>query len=62
MDPLLEENVDDEIIGMMLDLAFDCAAPTRSSRPAMKEVGEQLWEIRKRYGKTLRGMSGSLHQ
>ncbi|XP_065015153.1 calmodulin-binding receptor-like cytoplasmic kinase 3 isoform X1 [Musa acuminata AAA Group] len=62
LDPLLEENVDDEIIGMMLDLAFDCAAPTRSSRPAMKEVGEQLWEIRKRYGKTLRGMSGSLHQ
>ncbi|URD75811.1 STYKc [Musa troglodytarum] len=62
LDPLLEEKVDDEIVGMMLDLAFDCAAPTRSSRPAMKEVGEQLWEIRKRYGKILRGMSGSLHQ
>ncbi|RRT55406.1 hypothetical protein BHE74_00046657 [Ensete ventricosum] len=62
LDPLLEEKVDDDIVGMMLDLAFDCAAPTRSSRPAMKEIVEQLWEIRKRYGKILRGMSGSLHQ
>lgn len=54
VDPLLEEAVDEEIVGKMLNLAFQCAAPTRSDRPDMKEVGEQLWEIRRGYRKSLR--------
>ncbi|WOL13535.1 calmodulin-binding receptor-like cytoplasmic kinase 3 [Canna indica] len=55
LDPLLEEKVEEDIVTKMLDLAFECAAPTRSDRPGMKEVGEQLWEIRKKYVKSLRG-------
>ena len=62
LDPLLEEKIDDEIVSKMLDLAFECAAPTRADRPAMKEVGERLWEIRKEYGKSLRGMEEALLQ
>lgn len=54
LDPLLEEKVDEEIAGKMLNLAFECAAPTRADRPAMKEVAERLWEIRKEYGKSQR--------
>ncbi|KAJ6852213.1 calmodulin-binding receptor-like cytoplasmic kinase 3 [Iris pallida] len=55
LDPMLKEAVDGEIVMKMLGLAFQCAAPTRADRPAMKEVGEQLWEIRKDYGRSLRG-------
>ncbi|KAG6498371.1 calmodulin-binding receptor-like cytoplasmic kinase 3 [Zingiber officinale] len=55
LDPMLDEKVDEEVIRKMLDLAFECAAPTRSDRPAMKEVGESLWEIRKVYAKSLKG-------
>ncbi|CAL9136850.1 unnamed protein product [Musa acuminata var. zebrina] len=62
LDSLLEEKIDDEIVSKMLDLAFECAAPTRANRPAMKEVGEQLWEIRKEYGKSLRRMEEALLQ
>lgn len=54
MDPLLEDPVDDEVLERLLNLAFQCAAPTREDRPTMKEVGEQLWEIRKEYGKSVR--------
>ncbi|KAJ1289161.1 hypothetical protein BS78_02G143100 [Paspalum vaginatum] len=54
LDPLLEDHVDDEVLEKLLSLAFQCAAPTRDDRPTMKEVGEQLWEIRKEYGKTIR--------
>lgn len=53
-DPLLEDRVDEEVLEKLLSLAFQCAAPTREDRPTMKEVGEQLWEIRKEYGKSLR--------
>lgn len=53
MDPLLEEVVDEEVLGKLLSLAFRCAAPTRDDRPDMKEVGEQLWEIRREFGKSL---------
>ncbi|XP_062198698.1 calmodulin-binding receptor-like cytoplasmic kinase 3 isoform X2 [Phragmites australis] len=54
LDPLLEDHVDDEVLEKLLSLAFQCAAPTREDRPTMKEVGEQLWEIRKEYGKSIR--------
>lgn len=54
LDPLLEDHVDDEVLEKLLSLAFQCAAPTRDDRPTMKEVGEQLWEIRKEYGKSVR--------
>ena len=56
LDPLLEDPVDDEVLVKLLSLAFQCAAPTREDRPTMKEVGEQLWEIRKEYGKSVRKM------
>ncbi|KAG8060862.1 hypothetical protein GUJ93_ZPchr0002g23575 [Zizania palustris] len=54
LDPLLEDHVDDDILEKLLSLAFQCAAPTREDRPTMKEVGEQLWEIRKEYGKSVK--------
>ena len=54
LDPLLEDHVDDEVLEKLLNLAFQCAAPTRDDRPTMKEVGEQLWEIRREYGKSIR--------
>ncbi|KAG1363969.1 calmodulin-binding receptor-like cytoplasmic kinase 3 [Cocos nucifera] len=54
LDPLLDEVIDEQVLGKILSLAFQCAAPTRSDRPDMKEVGEQLWEIRKEFGKSLR--------
>ncbi|KAJ0591733.1 putative protein kinase RLK-Pelle-RLCK-IV family [Helianthus annuus] len=45
-DPQMKEALDWEIIGKMLELAFQCAAPTRADRPDMKTAGEQLWAIR----------------
>ncbi|KAM0866367.1 hypothetical protein ACQ4PT_042682 [Festuca glaucescens] len=54
LDPLLEDRVDMEVLEMLLSLAFQCAAPTREDRPTMKEVVEQLWEIRKEYKKSVR--------
>ncbi|XP_008795844.1 calmodulin-binding receptor-like cytoplasmic kinase 3 isoform X2 [Phoenix dactylifera] len=59
LDPLLEEVVDEEVLGRMLSLAFQCSAPTRDDRPDMKEVGEQLWEIRREFGKSLGRASSS---
>ncbi|XP_072970488.1 calmodulin-binding receptor-like cytoplasmic kinase 3 [Typha angustifolia] len=56
VDPLLEEAIDDKVVEKLLSLAFQCAAPTRSDRPDMKEVGEQLWEVRKEYVKSLRSI------
>lgn len=52
LDPQLKDPVDGKIVMKMLSLAFECAAPVRAHRPDMKEVGEQLWEIRKDYGRT----------
>ncbi|GER51597.1 kinase family protein [Striga asiatica] len=52
VDPLMGENIDDEILMKMFGLAIRCAAPTRVDRPDMKAVGEQLWAIRKDYLKT----------
>ncbi|XP_020083508.1 calmodulin-binding receptor-like cytoplasmic kinase 3 [Ananas comosus] len=54
LDPRLQEVVNEEVLKKIFDLAFQCAAPTRHDRPAMKEVVEQLWEIRKEYGKSHR--------
>ncbi|KAK1269025.1 Calmodulin-binding receptor-like cytoplasmic kinase 3 [Acorus gramineus] len=54
LDPRLEEAVDTKVLSRLLDLAFQCAAPTRSDRPVMQEVGARLWEIRKEYGFSLR--------
>ncbi|XP_008788816.1 calmodulin-binding receptor-like cytoplasmic kinase 3 [Phoenix dactylifera] len=54
LDPLMEEVIDEQVLGNILSLAFECVAPTRADRPDMKEVGEQLWEIRKEIGKSLR--------
>lgn len=47
LDPELEEEVDEDTLSRIFGLAFECAAPTRADRPTMKEVGEQLWGIRK---------------
>jgi len=46
VDPLMQEVVDEDILMKMFELAFQCAAPTKSDRPDMKAVGEQLWAIR----------------
>ncbi|XP_008801916.1 calmodulin-binding receptor-like cytoplasmic kinase 3 isoform X1 [Phoenix dactylifera] len=54
LDPLLKEVVDEEVLKRIFGLAFQCAAPTRTDRPAMKEVVEQLWEIRKDYARSRR--------
>ncbi|KAK1413982.1 hypothetical protein QVD17_29719 [Tagetes erecta] len=49
VDPQIREAVDEKIFKKMLDLAFQCAAPTRADRPDMKAVGERLWAIRVKY-------------
>ncbi|CAA7406948.1 unnamed protein product [Spirodela intermedia] len=53
MDPLLREEVDEDVLSQLFTLAFRCAASTRGRRPAMNEVCQQLWAIRKDYGKSL---------
>lgn len=54
LDPLLKEVVNEEVLKRIFGLAFQCAAPTRTDRPSMKEVVEQLWEIRKDYARSRR--------
>ncbi|XP_078157911.1 calmodulin-binding receptor-like cytoplasmic kinase 3 [Carex rostrata] len=49
LDPLMREEVPDEVLKRILSLAFQCAAPYRRDRPNMREVCEQLWKIRKDY-------------
>ncbi|KAG5564344.1 hypothetical protein RHGRI_000517 [Rhododendron griersonianum] len=49
VDPLMQEVVDEDILMKMFELGFQCAAPTRSDRPDMKAVGEQLWAVRMDY-------------
>ncbi|XAR66857.1 Non-specific serine/threonine protein kinase [Bertholletia excelsa] len=58
MDPSMQEELDNDIVMKMFDLAFQCAAPTRSDRPDMKIVGEQLWAIRMDYLRSGRRLSG----
>ncbi|KAI3805407.1 hypothetical protein L1987_27760 [Smallanthus sonchifolius] len=55
VDPQMKEALDTEIFAKMLELAFQCAAPTRADRPDMKVVGEQLWAIRMDYLRNGRG-------
>lgn len=49
LDPQMPEVLEDLVVKKILALAFKCAAPTRKDRPAMQEVVEQLWGIRKDY-------------
>ncbi|KAJ0885443.1 putative protein kinase RLK-Pelle-RLCK-IV family [Helianthus annuus] len=49
VDPQMREAVDATIFKKMLNLSFQCAAPTRADRPDMQSVGEQLWAIRMKY-------------
>ncbi|KAK9078818.1 hypothetical protein SSX86_002876 [Deinandra increscens subsp. villosa] len=49
VDPQLKGAVDEKIFKKMLNLSFQCAAPTRADRPEMQSVGEQLWAIRMKY-------------
>lgn len=49
VDPMMQEALDRNILTKMFELAFQCAAPTRTERPDMKSVGEQLWAIRMDY-------------
>ncbi|KAI3803057.1 hypothetical protein L1987_31205 [Smallanthus sonchifolius] len=49
VDPQMKEAVDKKIFKKMLNLSFECAAPTRADRPDMKSVGERLWAIRMKY-------------
>ncbi|XP_076932632.1 calmodulin-binding receptor-like cytoplasmic kinase 3 [Bidens hawaiensis] len=49
VDPQMTEAVDKKIFKKMLNLAFQCAAPTRADRPDMKAVAERLWAIRVKY-------------
>ncbi|XP_042374094.1 calmodulin-binding receptor-like cytoplasmic kinase 3 isoform X1 [Zingiber officinale] len=52
LDPEMREVVEDLVVKKIFALAFQCAAPTRRDRPAMREVVEQLWEIRKDYARS----------
>ncbi|XP_022886203.1 calmodulin-binding receptor-like cytoplasmic kinase 3 [Olea europaea var. sylvestris] len=52
LDPLMKEAVDEETLAKMFGLAIQCVAPTRTDRPDMKSVGEQLWGIRMDYLKS----------
>ncbi|KAF0893072.1 hypothetical protein E2562_021330 [Oryza meyeriana var. granulata] len=54
LDPMLTESVNEDILNKIFDVAFQCVAPTRADRPAMKEVVERLWKIRRDYAKTQR--------
>ncbi|XP_043701083.1 calmodulin-binding receptor-like cytoplasmic kinase 3 [Telopea speciosissima] len=54
VDPLMNEMLPVDILVKMFNLAFQCAAPTRTDRPDMKEVGEQLWGIRVEYLKSVK--------
>ncbi|TQD96109.1 hypothetical protein C1H46_018252 [Malus baccata] len=54
VDPLMEENIDAEVLMKIFELAIQCAAPIRVDRPEMKSVGEQLWTIRADYLKSVK--------
>ncbi|KAF6158108.1 hypothetical protein GIB67_014902 [Kingdonia uniflora] len=54
LDPSMSEVVNPDILSKMFSLAFQCAAPTRSDRPSINLVGEQLWKIRRHYLRTVK--------
>ncbi|KAE8693837.1 Calmodulin-binding receptor-like cytoplasmic kinase 2 [Hibiscus syriacus] len=50
LDPLLEQTVGTNLaLKKILELALQCLAPRRQSRPSMRMCGEVLWSIRKDY-------------
>ncbi|XP_042477795.1 calmodulin-binding receptor-like cytoplasmic kinase 2 [Macadamia integrifolia] len=50
LDPMVERNAATNLaLEKILELASQCLAPTRESRPSMKRCGEILWGIRKDY-------------
>ena len=57
LDPLVEEEVDEDVLRRILGLAFRCEANTRVDRPTMREVVGELWSIRRAY----KPVNGSQH-
>lgn len=54
MDPFLKRNrATIEVAEKMLRLASECVAPTRATRPAMKDIAEKLWAIRREMKETM---------
>lgn len=49
VDPQMNESVKADILRKTFGLAIQCAAPNRTDRPDMKDVGERLWAIRMDY-------------
>lgn len=61
MDPLLKRNrAAIEVAEKMLRLASECVAPTRGTRPAMKDCVEKLWGIRREMKETMLCSSASV--
>ncbi|KAL1213596.1 Calmodulin-binding receptor-like cytoplasmic kinase 2 [Cardamine amara subsp. amara] len=54
LDPKLEQNPANNLaLEKVLEMAFQCLAPHRGSRPTMKKCSEILWGIRKDYRELL---------
>ncbi|KAJ4876749.1 Calmodulin-binding receptor-like cytoplasmic kinase 2 [Raphanus sativus] len=54
LDPKLERNPSNNLaLEKVLEMAFQCLAPHRGSRPSMKKCSEILWGIRKDYRELL---------
>ncbi|CAE6144291.1 unnamed protein product [Arabidopsis arenosa] len=54
LDPKLEQNPANSLaLEKVLEMAFQCLAPHRRSRPSMKKCSEILWGIRKDYRELL---------
>ena len=50
LDPKLERSSSAYMmVEKLLELAFQCSAPTRLERPSMKQTTEALWNVRKDY-------------
>lgn len=50
LDPRLEQTAANNLaIEKILELALQCLAPRRQSRPSMRRCAEILWNIRKDY-------------
>ncbi|KAL0696811.1 hypothetical protein Bca4012_063991 [Brassica carinata] len=54
LDPKLERNPANNLaLEKVLEMAFQCLAPRRDSRPSMEKCSEILWGIRKDYRELL---------
>lgn len=50
LDPKLERTAANKLaLEKILELAFQCLAPGKQSRPSMRKCAEVLWSIRKDY-------------